>query len=206
LAVSRHGMDRAGLARPLRPRRRRVRDARGNADARRLLSRVGVGAHERFRERHRRLTAPRLLRHAGRLAAVHCDARGGRMEMGMRRLDGPTLLQLAGVVAAIVLAGVVNVLCARHSTRWDWTKAGRWTLSPSTMETLRDLQQPVEVWVVAGPGDPLEVSLRQLLASYQGQSSRIEVHWVDPDRDTVALLDLQHRFGLEAGRAENGRI
>ena len=124
----------------------------------------------------------------------------------MRRLDGPTLLQLAGVVAAIVLAGVVNVLCARHYTRWDWTKAGRWTLSPSTMETLRGLEQPVEVWVVAGPGDPLEGSLRQLLASYQGQSSRIEVHWVDPDRDTVALLDLQHRFGLEAGRAENGRI
>jgi gliding motility-associatede transport system auxiliary component len=121
-------------------------------------------------------------------------------------LDGPHLLQLVGVVAAIVLAAVVNVLGARHYTRWDWTNSHRWTLSPSTLSTLRDLEQTVDVWVITGPGDPLELSLRQLLSSYRAQSSRVEVHWVDPDRDTVALLDLQHRFGLEAGRAQNGRI
>jgi hypothetical protein len=126
----------------------------------------------------------------------------------MRRAtpDGRQLLQLAGLVAAIVLAAVVNVLGDRHYTRWDWTKAGRWTLSPATIQTLQVLEQTVEVWVVAGPGDPLELSLRQLIASYQAQSSRLDVHWVDPDRDTVQLLDLQHRFGLEAGRTENGRI
>ena len=122
------------------------------------------------------------------------------------RLDGPQILQLAGVIAAVVLAGVVNVLGARHYTRWDWTKSRRWTLSPSTVETLHGLEQRVDVWAIAGPGDPLELGLRQLLTSYQAQSTRLEVHWVDPDRDTVQLLDLQHRFGLEAGRAENGRI
>jgi len=126
----------------------------------------------------------------------------------MRRAipEAAHLLQLAGVVASIVLAAVVNILGARHYTRWDWTKSGRWTLSPSTNETLRGLEQAVEVWAITGPGDPLELSLRQLLSSYQALSSRFEVHWVDPDRDTVELLDLQRRFGLEAGRAENGRI
>jgi hypothetical protein len=123
-----------------------------------------------------------------------------------RRMFGAPLLQLVGVVAAIVLAGIVNVLGARHFTRWDWTKDKRWSLSPATVETLRTLEQRVDMWAITGPGDPLEQSLRQLLASYQAQSSRLDVHWVDPDRDAVQLVDLQRRFGLEAGSTDNGRI
>lgn len=115
-------------------------------------------------------------------------------------------VDLAGVVAAVVLAGVVNVLAARHFTRWDLTRDKRWSLSPSTVETLKTLERTVEVWAVAGPGDALEQSLRQMLSSYRAASARIEVHWIDPDRDTVQLVDLERRFGLEAGRTEDGRV
>jgi hypothetical protein len=115
-------------------------------------------------------------------------------------------LQAAGVVAAVVLAAVVNVLSARHFTRWDWTRGQRWSLSPATLETLHTLEQPVDVWAIAGPGDPFEQSLRQLLTTYVAQSSRIGVRWIDPDRDAVQLVDLQRRFGLEAGRTEDGRV
>lgn len=119
---------------------------------------------------------------------------------------GMHALQLTGLVAAVVLAAVVNVLGARHFVRWDWTKDRRWSLSPATVETLRELAQPIDVWAIAGPGDPFEQSLRQTLAAYQADSSRIAVHWIDPDRDTVQLADLTRRFDLEAGRAEDGRI
>lgn len=122
------------------------------------------------------------------------------------RVGGPHVLQLAGVVAAIVLAAIVNVLAARHFTRWDWTRAKRWSLSPATLETLRTLEQRVDVWAIAGPGDPMEQSLRQLLAGYRAASARIDVHWIDPDRDAVQLVDLQRRFNLEAGGAEDGRV
>jgi hypothetical protein len=122
------------------------------------------------------------------------------------RFDGHQMAELAGVVAAVVLATTVNVLAARHYTRWDWTADKRWTLSPATLETLHALEQGVDVWAIAGPGDPLEPSLRQLITSYASASSRIDVHWIDPDRDAVQLVDLQHRFGLEAGQAEDGRI
>jgi hypothetical protein len=115
-------------------------------------------------------------------------------------------LQLAGVVAAVVLAGIVNLIGARHFTRWDWTTSKRWSLSPATVETLQSLEQRVELWAIAGAGDPLEQSLKQLLVSYTARSSRLDVHWVDPDRDAVQLIDLQRRFGLEAGRTEDGRI
>jgi hypothetical protein len=125
---------------------------------------------------------------------------------GTLRARGPELLQLAGIVAAVVLAVVVNVLGARHFRRWDWTTDHRWSLSPATIETLRTLEQPVDVWAIAGPGDPLEQSLRALLLEYRARSSRIDVHWIDPDRDTVQLVDLQRRFGLEAGRTEDGRV
>ncbi len=116
------------------------------------------------------------------------------------------VLQLAGLVAAVVLAVVVNVVGARHFARWDWTAARRWSLSPATVETLHTLEEPVDVWVVVGPGEPLEQTLRQLLLAYQAESSRLAVHWIDPDRDAVQLVDLQRRFGLEAGRTEEGRV
>jgi hypothetical protein len=109
-------------------------------------------------------------------------------------------------VAAVVLAALVNVLGARHFTRWDFTRDKRWSLSPATVEVLGALEARVDVWAIAGPGDPVERSLRQLLGSYRAASSRLDVHWIDPDRDTVQLVDLQRRFGLEAGRTEDGRV
>jgi hypothetical protein len=121
-------------------------------------------------------------------------------------LDGAQAVQLAGVVAAVVLATVVNVLAARHYSRWDWTKDKRWSLGDATRETLRTLAQPVDIWAIAGPGEPVEQSLRQILNEYATASSRVAVHWIDPDRDAVQLLDLQRRFGIEAGRAEDGRV
>jgi len=119
---------------------------------------------------------------------------------------GSHALQLAGIVAAFIFAAIVNVLAARHFTRWDWTRDKRWSLSPATIETLHGLEQPIDLWAIAGPGDPLEQSLRQLFASYVARSSRVDVHWIDPDRDAAQLLDLERRFGLEAGRSENGRV
>jgi len=121
-------------------------------------------------------------------------------------IDGAQAIQLAGIVAAMVLAAVVNVLAARHFSRWDWTKDRRWSLGQATLATLRTLEQPVDVWVIAGPAEPARESLRQILGEYQAASSRLVVHWIDPDRDTVQLLDLERRFGVEAGRAEDGRV
>lgn len=119
---------------------------------------------------------------------------------------GAQALQLGGLTAAVVLAGLLNVLAARHFTRWDWTQDHRWSPSPATLETLHGLEQHVDIWVIAGDGEPVEQTLRPLLAAYRAESSRIEVHWIDPDRDAVQLLDLQRRFGLEAGRTQDGRV
>ena len=78
-------------------------------------------------------------------------------------------LELTGVVAAVVLAFLVNMVASRHFTRWDWTVDRRWSLSPATLETLHTLEQPVEIWTIAGSSDPLEPSLRE--AAYRSRRS-----------------------------------
>src|SRR5258708_21876960 len=123
-----------------------------------------------------------------------------------RGIQAARALDLAGLVAAMVLAVVVNVLSARHFTRWDWTTTRRWSLSPATLETLGSLEQRVDVWAIAGPGDPLEGGLRAVLLEYQAASPRVHVVWIDPDRDVVQLVDVQRRFGIQTGMAVDGRV
>ncbi len=122
------------------------------------------------------------------------------------RGDATRGLQLAGIAAAIVLAAVVNVLAARHFARWDWTQSKRWSVSAATLETLHGLDRGVDLWIVIGRGDAAESGLRELVGAYAMASPRVDVHWIDPDRDVAQLVDLQQRFGLEAGRTEDGRV
>jgi hypothetical protein len=114
--------------------------------------------------------------------------------------------QLIGVVAAMAVVVLINVVAARRYTRWDWTSNKRYSLSTATVQTLRDLPDAVQVWVLLGGADPLEQSVKQLLVSYQAETTKLEVHYVDPDRDTVALEDVRKRFKIETGRSEDGHV
>ena len=78
-------------------------------------------------------------------------------------LDATQATALLGVIAAIAIAVIANVLAARRNTRWDWTTARRYSLSAATTITLRDLREPVDVWVLMGGADPLVQSVKQLL-------------------------------------------
>src|SRR5580700_5513329 len=121
-------------------------------------------------------------------------------------LDGGQLVSLVGILAAAVLAVVVNVVVARHYKRWDWTKSKRYTLSTATLATLHDLQEPVDLWLLMGGADPLEQSVKQTLIAYSAETDRLHVHLIDPDRDTAALEDVRKRFKIETGRTEDGHV
>jgi hypothetical protein len=121
-------------------------------------------------------------------------------------LDASRGVALAGVAAAVVLTLVVNVLVARHYRRWDWTKSQRYSLTGATVTTLHELPGPVDLWVLMGSADPLGQSVKQLLVSYQGETSKLNVHYVDPDRDTLALEDVRKKFKIDTGRTEDGHV
>jgi len=121
-------------------------------------------------------------------------------------IEASHISKLVGVVAAMAVVVLLNVISARRFTRWDWTANKRYTLSTATTQTLRDLPDTVQVWVLLGGADPLEQSVKQLLVAYQAETTKLEIHYIDPDRDTVALEDVRKRFKIETGRTEDGHV
>jgi hypothetical protein len=111
-----------------------------------------------------------------------------------------------GIVAAMVIAVLVNVVVARHYARWDWTRGGLYTLSDATVETLHGLSEPIVIHVLLSTDDPLELSVRQLLSAYQAETDKLEVRTTDPDRAPAEFLAVQQKYGIVAGRTEDGRI
>ena len=121
-------------------------------------------------------------------------------------IDPQHASQLLGVIAAMAVIVLLNVVFARRYTRWDWTGNKRYTLSTATVQTLHDLTDTTEVWVLLGQADPLEQSVKQLLVAYQAETKRLDVHYIDPERDLLALEDLKKRFKIETGRTEEGHV
>jgi len=122
------------------------------------------------------------------------------------KIDPIQTSQLVSIVLAVVVAVLVNVVAARRYTRWDWTSNKRYSLTPATIDTLRSLPEPIQVWVLLGSADPLEQSVKQLLVAYQAETTKLDIHYVDPDRDVVALEDVKKRFKIETGRTEQGHV
>lgn len=112
----------------------------------------------------------------------------------------------AGVIAAAAVCVLLNVLVARHYRRWDFTESGRFTLSAATLETLHGLAEPIEVVVFLSAGDPLSVSVRQMLTAYAAETRRLRLRYVDPDRDPAEFLTLQQKYGIALGKTQDGRV
>ena len=116
------------------------------------------------------------------------------------------LFEAFGVVAAMVLAVLVNVFAARHYRRWDMTRHQLYSLSPATLETLRTLGESVEIDVLLSNADPLTSSVKFLLNAYQAETDRLVVKYTDPDRHAAEFLALQQKYGIEAGRTDEGVV
>jgi hypothetical protein len=125
------------------------------------------------------------------------------------RLGGDTPVKIStviGLAAAVVLAVLLNVIGARHYHRWDATTGGLYTLSEATRETLHALEEPIVVHVLVPEGDPLRESLDQMLIAYRAESAKLDVRATDPDRNPAELLAVQQKYGIVAGRSDDGRV
>jgi len=103
----------------------------------------------------------------------------------------------AGVLlAAAVLLGV-NYLAFRHWKRFDWTHTQIYSLSETTRKILDNLKQPVQVTVFMVPGrSRLLTEVKELLARYQARSSKIEVEYLDPQRNLARAEALVKESGV----------
>jgi hypothetical protein len=123
-----------------------------------------------------------------------------------RARRGTKLLSAIGVIAAATLAVNANILAARWYARWDVTRERLYTLSPSTTELLGGLDETVTVLVFLSRSDPLLVSVRHMLTAYRAKSQRLTARFVDPDQNPTEFLALQRKYGILAGKAEDGRL
>jgi hypothetical protein len=111
-----------------------------------------------------------------------------------------------GVLAAAALAVNANLLAARFYERWDLTSEKLYTLSQATKDTLHALSNSVEVTVLLSRGDPLLTSVRHSLSAYGAETRKLTAKYLDPEQSPAEFLAVQHRYGIVAGKAEDGRV
>ena len=116
------------------------------------------------------------------------------------------IFSAVGVLAAASIAVSINLLVARFYLRWDWTSQSLYTLSAPTLETLGLLGKDLEVIVFLSRSDPLAVSVRHTLAAYGAETDRLHPRYVDPDRDPAEFIALQQKYGILAGKTDDGRL
>ncbi len=105
-----------------------------------------------------------------------------------------TLSTGAALLLALALTLMVNYLSFRHYYRADWSRTQLYKLSSKTTSLLESLTKSVEVTVFFQPGNVLYEDIHNLLREYQFHSSRLNIQWVDPDRDIAQTEELAVKY------------
>ncbi len=123
-----------------------------------------------------------------------------------RALASSRLWSALGVLSASVILVNVNVLCARFYQRWDWTRTESFTLSSPTTKLLASLEEPIDIVVFLTRGDRLLVDVRHVLEEYTAHTRQLRIKYIDPERDPAEFLALQQKFGIVAGKSQDGKL
>ena len=130
------------------------------------------------------------------------DERPARATRALTTLAGNP----ASALLALVLFGMVNVLAARHYRRYDWTRAGLFTLSARSQQIARGVRDPIELVVLLGRAEAQWRDATELAERYRALNPRITVRSIDPDRQREAFVAFLQRYGLRAGRSAQSDI
>ncbi len=99
---------------------------------------------------------------------------------------------LAQVLLSLALFVGINYLSYQHFQRWDLSSNEDFTLSSSSLNSLRKLGKDVEITVIFTRGSKLYEQLQALTEEYRRNGkNRIKVDFVDPTRDHERAEDLK---------------
>ncbi|MCA9634300.1 MAG: GldG family protein [Myxococcales bacterium] len=119
---------------------------------------------------------------------------------------GARVFTAVGVLSAALIAVSLNLLVSRFYKRWDWTSAGLYTLSQPTLDTLHDLDQPIDVIVFLSRSDNMRVSVEHMLTAYSAETRQLRVRYVDPDQNPAEFLALQKQYDINEMTTDEGRL
>jgi ABC-type uncharacterized transport system involved in gliding motility auxiliary subunit len=100
----------------------------------------------------------------------------------------------AALMLALAVTLMVNYLSFRHYFRADCSRTQLYKLSSKTISLLESLEKPVEATVFFQPGNVLYEDIHNLLREYRFHSSRLNIQWVDPDRDIAQTEELAAKY------------
>lgn len=111
----------------------------------------------------------------------------------VRRSTQASANALLATIAVFVILGLINFLGVRYAQKVDLTENQLYTLAPQSQAIVRELEQPVKVWVFMDPGDPRAGTIRTLLEQYRDRGSKFSFEFVDPQ----ARPGLAQSFGVQ---------
>ncbi|MEO6324369.1 MAG: GldG family protein [Thermoanaerobaculia bacterium] len=100
------------------------------------------------------------------------------------------------VVLSIGILVLVNWVGNHRYRRFDWTRAGLYSLSDKTEKVLKTLKAPVNVTVLMTEGSPLYGETREVLNRYKAASPLVTVEFLDPTRNRARAELLVKEFGV----------
>jgi len=98
---------------------------------------------------------------------------------GRRARYGSNALVLT--IAFLGILGLINFLAARHHRRLDLTAAGRYSLSPQTIQILAGLEEPVQVTAFFTEIHPRRREAEDLLREYAYRTDKLRYEFIDPE-------------------------
>ena len=128
----------------------------------------------------------------------------------IRSLKTRTALHgMNATVVIFVFLGIlvfINILTHRHKFRWDLTETSVYTLAPQTQKIAANLPRKVTLTAFFEAGNARRNEFKRLADGYQALTDKIEVAFVDPDRNPAIVkqygITTYGTVVLESGKQE----
>ncbi|WP_013323126.1 Gldg family protein [Gloeothece verrucosa] len=87
---------------------------------------------------------------------------------------------IISTLSVIAILGIINFLAVRYSTKIDLTENQLFTLSPQSQEIVKNLKEPVKIWLFDNDPSPND---KELLENYRRYSPNFQYEYVNPDQN-----------------------
>lgn len=112
-----------------------------------------------------------------------------RRSFWQRRSSQAGTNALVSTLSLIIILGIINFLAVRYLTPIDLTENQLFTVSSQTQKIVKNINEPVKVWLFVKSPNPRD---KDLLANYRRYNEKFEFEFVDPDTN----LGLTKQFNV----------
>lgn len=106
------------------------------------------------------------------------DSAGNQPNFWQRRSTLAGTGALISTLSVFVILALLNFMAVRHLYRVDLTDTGRLSIAPETQQILKNLKQPVTLYLFDKEQSPED---RELLQNFRRESPNFSFEFVDPD-------------------------